>query len=55
MIRPAGDAGRVELVERYFAEARNLAGMEGFNRSPPRKLFGRDPLYAVAGLSPPAP
>ena len=44
-----GDAGHVELVESYFAEASNLAEVEHFDRSPPRKLLGRDPLYAVVG------
>ena len=43
------DAGHVELVQSYFAEAGNFADVEGFDCSPPRKMFGRDPLFAVVG------
>ena len=43
------DAGHVELVEGYFAAAGNFGQTERFDRSPPRKLLGRDPLYAVVG------
>ena len=43
------DAGHLELVESYFAAAGNFVGVEGLDRSPPRRLLGRDPLYAVVG------
>ena len=43
------DAGHVELVQGYFAEAGNFVGVEALDRSPPRKMFGRDPLFAVVG------
>ena len=43
------DAGHLELVESYFAAAGNFADVEGLDRSPPRRLLGRDPLLAVVG------
>jgi SAM-dependent methyltransferase len=43
------DAGHLQLVERYMAEAGNLTDIEGLNRSP--SGWRGDPLYAVIGRS----
>jgi ubiquinone/menaquinone biosynthesis C-methylase UbiE len=49
------DIGHVRLVERYFADAGNWAGVQSLDRSPSRPP-GHDPLFAIVGrgAGPPA-
>lgn len=41
------DTGHIELVQRYFMEARNWESVEAYDRSP--DPYRSDPLYAVVG------
>ena len=43
------DMGHLDLVASYFAAAGNFEAAAKLDRSPPRRLLGRDPLFAVVG------